>query len=102
MGEGILVYVEESEVIPNLGFYMLELISIQLCCSILAGWVFRSTETTAVYQLLIMEAFQDTLMKLTGILNDQSEKWFKKVGGEILISPPYLLSMQTYKYPVSI
>ena len=30
MGEGILVYVEESEVIPNLGFYMLELISIQL------------------------------------------------------------------------
>ena len=34
-----------------------------------------------------MEAFQDTLMKLTGILNDQSEKWFKKVGGENLISP---------------
>ncbi len=49
-----------------------------------------------------MEAFQDTLMKLTGILNDQSEKWFKKVGGEILISPPYLLSIQTYKYPVFI
>lgn len=70
VGEDILVYVEESEVIPNLRFYMLELISIQFSCSILAGYVFRFTETTAVYQLLIMEAFQDTLMKLTGILND--------------------------------
>ena len=70
VGEGILVYVEESEVIPNLGLYMLELISIQLSCSILAGQVFRSAETTAGYQFLIMEAFQDTLMKLTGLLND--------------------------------